>query len=115
MEGAFFVNCWDIVKNDVVAAVQSFFQGDPIPKAYTSTTLVLIPKISNPSSFSDLRPISLWSFSYQILSKIMTDRLAPFLPNLISQEQFGFVKGRHIHECMALAQELAADLPKKTF
>lgn len=69
--GAFFVNCWDIVKDDVVAAVQSFFQGDPIPKAYTSTILdigVLIPNLSNPSSFSDLRPISLCSFSYQILS-----------------------------------------------
>lgn len=104
-----------IIKFDVIEAVQDFFKGAVLPQAYTSTTLVLIPKIPKPSSFGDMRPISLCNFTYKIISKILTDRLATILPMLISHEQTGFVKGRLIHENIALAHELAADLDKKTF
>lgn len=58
----FFQECWDIIKSDVVAAVQDLFRGALLPKAYTATTLVLINKVPHPVSFSDLRPISLCSF-----------------------------------------------------
>jgi hypothetical protein len=37
--------------------------------------------------------------------KIISRRLKPFLSKTISQEQFGFLEGRQIHEAIGVAQE----------
>ena len=77
----FYVECWDIIKNDLIKAIQFFFQGNPLPKLWTSTLVVTIPKIDYPKSFNDMRPIRLCNFSAKIVSKIMADRLSHvFLP-----------------------------------
>lgn len=45
----------------------------------------------------------------------LSNRLAQFLPYLISEEQSGFVSGRSIHENINLAHELVADIDNKDF
>ncbi|KAI0524306.1 hypothetical protein KFK09_003672 [Dendrobium nobile] len=42
----FFQKCWEIVKDDIIQAVIDFFEGSPYPKFFTSTNIVLIPKIN---------------------------------------------------------------------
>jgi hypothetical protein len=70
-----------------------------------STFLALIPKDSNPSSFRIFRPISLCNISYKIFSKILSNRINPFLPFLISPTQGGFVEKRQIVDNIILVQE----------
>ncbi|PKU87932.1 hypothetical protein MA16_Dca007874 [Dendrobium catenatum] len=41
----FFQNSWSIIKNDIISAVREFFEGIPMPKFFTSTSIVLIPKV----------------------------------------------------------------------
>lgn len=111
--GCFFSSCWYIIHKEVVLAVQEFFKGAPLPKFFASTVLVLLPKVKNPKHLTDLRPISLCSFVSKILSIVLNDRMATILPKIISLEQCGFMKNRSIHENIALAHELAADLHRK--
>ncbi|KAL9663483.1 hypothetical protein QQ045_018870 [Rhodiola kirilowii] len=111
--GQFFLSCWDIVRDDVMKAMIGFFQGMQIPKSISSTLLVLIPKVPQASSISQLRPISLCNFVHKIFSRILMSRLAVWLPRLISEEQGGFVAGRSIHENIALAHDLVHDLNQK--
>lgn len=40
----FFQTCWQIIAEDIGEAVQDFFQGTPMPRSFTATTIVLIPK-----------------------------------------------------------------------
>lgn len=40
----FFQSCWDITKHEVCQAVSQFFCGSELPRYFTHTTLVLIPK-----------------------------------------------------------------------
>lgn len=40
---AFYVQCWDIIKEDVTNAVLEFFQVTYLPKAYISYIIALIP------------------------------------------------------------------------
>lgn len=87
-------------------AVQAFFCGHELPRHVTHTSLVLIPKNENPKSFSDLRPISLSSFINKIISRVIHNRLADMLSQIISLNQSGFVKGRNIIENILLAQEI---------
>lgn len=108
--GIFYTHCWEIIEDDVVKAVQSFFQGWGLPQGVTSSILCLIPKLKSPSSFTDFRPISLCNFSYKIVSKVICDRMRDILPLIISSEQSGFVHGRQIIENCSLAQEMFAEL-----
>lgn len=111
--GHFFLSCWDIIYADLVEMIRGFFLGDQLDKKITATSLVLIPKIKNTKGLSDFRPISLGSFSSKIITKIIASRLSRILPNIINEEQFGFVKGRQIHESIALAQEIVSDLDRR--
>ncbi|XP_049405105.1 uncharacterized protein LOC125868520 [Solanum stenotomum] len=104
--GKFYQACWNIIKKDLLAAVQSFFCGHIMPKFMSHACLVLVPKIEQPNRFTDLRPISLNNFSNKIISKLLSMRLANILPLLRSENQSGFVRGRSITENIMLAQEI---------
>ncbi|XP_058082442.1 uncharacterized protein LOC131230554 [Magnolia sinica] len=58
--GAFLHHCWDVVGQDILAAVCSFFHGSPLPRTFLASFLCLIPKSSAPVKFFDFRPISLY-------------------------------------------------------
>nr|XP_009768439.1 PREDICTED: uncharacterized protein LOC104219445 [Nicotiana sylvestris] len=111
--GKLFQTCWDIIKEDITDFVQAVFNGRRLTKFFFHTCLVLIPKVDSPSSFSDLRPISLSNFTAKIISKILFRRLNPILGKLILENQSGFVKGRLITENILLAQEIVQDANKK--
>jgi len=56
--------------------------------AMNTIFIALIPKKSKPKTFDDFRPISLCNFYYKIISKIIAERLKPFLAHVVSRKQF---------------------------
>ncbi|XP_047961692.1 uncharacterized protein LOC125206485 [Salvia hispanica] len=74
----FFQACWNIVGEDVVAAVLEFFIGAPIPIGIAATLIVLVPKKENPSSWAEYRPISLCNVMNKIISKLLAEAGASF-------------------------------------
>lgn len=50
-------------------------------------------------------PIGLTTFASKVVSNILVTRQSQILPNVIDLQQFGFVKGRSIHDSIALAQD----------
>ncbi|PKU72688.1 Putative ribonuclease H protein [Dendrobium catenatum] len=109
----FFQSCWHTIKNDLIDAVVDFSNGNVIPKYFTSSAIVLIPKKENPTSWNEFRPISLCTFFNKLTSKIISLRLGYLLPRMISLNQTAFVKGRLISDNILLAQELVNDLNMK--
>src|SRR4051812_14532869 len=71
----FFKNCWRFIKMDVISFVEDFYKDAKLTKACTSSFLALIPKINNPHSLSEYRPICLVGSLYNILSKLLSTRL----------------------------------------
>ena len=53
------------------------------------------------------RPITLLNLDYKILSKILAQKLQSVLPDLISEHQTGFMKGRNIKENIRKTIEIA--------
>ncbi|PKU79583.1 hypothetical protein MA16_Dca000929 [Dendrobium catenatum] len=86
-----------------------FFKGSVIPKFFSSTFVVLLPKNNSINTWNDFRPISLCTVFYKVLSKILMNRLTVLLPKLISPYQMGFVKGKAISDNILLAQEFCND------
>ncbi|KAF5468656.1 hypothetical protein F2P56_012795 [Juglans regia] len=108
----FFQHCWSLVKADLMEAIWDFFRGSPMPRFYTSSFIVLIPKVLSPTSFDQFRPISLCSVVYKICSKILVARLNSVLSRIVSLEQGAFLPRRSIFDNISLTQELAHDLNK---
>jgi hypothetical protein len=83
--GLFFSACWDIIKEDVLRAISQFYALNQQGLQFLNQALVvLIPKKSNPISISDYRPISLTHNFSKIISKLLANRLAPELDQLVS-------------------------------
>lgn len=56
---SFFKACWDIVKGDLIRTVDGFHRSSRISKAVNANFIVLIPKVDNPLTLDDFRPICL--------------------------------------------------------
>lgn len=96
----------------MIGATEQFFNGAYLPRSITATTIVLIPKKTNPKAWTDYRPISLCNVTNKILTKILTGRLTPLLPLIIAPNQSGFIKGRLLSDNVLLAQEMFHELPR---
>lgn len=84
---SFFHNFWDTIKVDVISVVLQLFNSSWILPGYNSNAIILIPKSQNANSLDQFRPISLANFKFKIISKILSDKLAPLMPTRISPEQ----------------------------
>ena len=112
--GLFFQTCWNIVGDDLFNMVWDFLRGVDLPRYITHTHLVLLPKKKEVQTFSDMRPISLSNFVNKVISRVVHERMVHLLPDLISQNQAGFVRGRSIVENILLTQEIITDIRLRT-
>ena len=74
-------------------------------KQWNTTSLVLIPKVTNASSATDFRPISCLNTVYKVVSKLITNRLKEVLSLIISQAQYAFMPGRLLAENVLMATD----------
>ncbi|KAL5543048.1 hypothetical protein UlMin_010758 [Ulmus minor] len=89
--------------------VSKFFQTGIINGITNETYICLIPKKYNSLRIKDLRPISLVTSLYKIISKVLALRLREVLGETISKEQGAFVKGRQILHVALVANEVVEE------
>jgi hypothetical protein len=102
----FFLGCFDFIEEDSRRVIEESRTIGKILEVYNTTFIALIPKIDNPSSFDNFKPISLCNCIYKIILKIIARRLKVIFSRQISSEQFGLLEGREIHELVRVAQAL---------
>ncbi|CAN0907022.1 LINE-1 retrotransposable element ORF2 protein [Linum grandiflorum] len=104
--GHFYRKFWDTIGPHFVEEIINFFRTGVMPEGWNETHIVLIPKVPNPEEVTQFRPISCCNFRYKIISKIMSSRLKPFIPDIISDMQTAFTGGRAIQDNIVIVHEV---------
>nr|GEX49530.1 RNA-directed DNA polymerase, eukaryota [Tanacetum cinerariifolium] len=95
------VAVWDCV-------VLCFFDYGFFPRGCNSSFIALIPKVTDTKFVTDFWPISLIVSVYNVVTKILTNRLAMVIFDLVSDTQSAFVAGRHILDGPFIVNEVLA-------
>ena len=101
----FYHAYWHIIGSDVCKDVRQFFLTGVLHPQQNETHVRLIPKITGARKVAEYRPIALCNTHYKIVAKILTRRLKPLLPSLISKSQSAFVSGRSIGDNVLITHE----------
>jgi mannosylglycoprotein endo-beta-mannosidase len=109
--GAFFKRCWGIIKDDIMKVVHLFEALHSENFHWlNSANIVLVPKKDGAEEVTDFRPISLIHAIAKIVAKMIANRLAPLMNELVSNAQSAFIKKRSIHDNFLYVKNLATRL-----
>ncbi|CAL4162002.1 unnamed protein product, partial [Meganyctiphanes norvegica] len=94
----FYLKYWDIIGNDVSEVIKNITSGTLLQGKQKNALITLIPKDGDTELLKSWRPISLLCSDVKIVAKILALRLNPFMPDLISENQY-CVYNKSIVEC----------------
>ena len=114
LTGAFYQKYWHIIGHGLTSEIQDFFRTSVMPEGWNHTLISLLLKITKPTKIQDMRPISLCSVQYKVISKILCNRLKKVLPQIISETQGAFVSGTLISDNTLIAHEMVHGLKTNT-
>ena len=98
---SFYKTFWDQLKHLVKIIADHSFQTGSLPEVLRQGVISLLPKgDKDKRHLSNLRPLTLLNCMYKLISGVISARLNSKLPQLISVDQNGFVKGRSIQESL---------------
>ncbi|KAK6139325.1 hypothetical protein DH2020_026940 [Rehmannia glutinosa] len=75
----FFQKNWDLIGTDLIDIVLGILNHGKFVRAFNATTIVMIPKVAQPSKVEDFQPISLCNVTYKVVTKVLTNRLKSVL------------------------------------
>lgn len=73
-----------MIKLDLLAVVQESLLNKQMLRSMNATFLTLIPKKVGANTLDNFRPIALCNVVYKIITKLIAERLKPWLGRLIS-------------------------------
>jgi Reverse transcriptase (RNA-dependent DNA polymerase) len=73
---------------------------------WSHANFVLLPKCAEPHTPKDYRSLSIENTLIRLFTKIITNRLQPYMATIISPKQTTFIRGRNIVDNMVLMKEV---------
>lgn len=95
--------------------LNSFFQFGCIQPGLNSNLMILLSKVKNALTIDKFRPIMLNNFLVKIVTKILANQLALVANRVVSPNQFCFIRGHYIKDCIYAASNCVNLLVKKYF
>ncbi|XP_057418938.1 uncharacterized protein LOC130713163 [Lotus japonicus] len=110
----FYQRFWDVIGDDVAEFYLQILHGLVSPGIINHTMIVLIPKVKKAVNATQFRPISLCIVLFNIVTKVIANRLKNILPDLICESQSAFVPGRMITDNALISYECFHFMKKRT-
>ena len=95
----FYKMFWHDIKEIFVKSLEENYNNGMMSNSQRQSIISLLPKGNKDVRFlKNWRPISLLNCDYKVAAKVIAHRIRIFLPDLINNDQTGFVKDRYIGE-----------------
>jgi hypothetical protein len=83
----FFQETWHFTKDDLLNVINQMYMGDLILPSQAYRVMVYVWKIKRPTTPDDYRPLTLLNTDLKLLSRIIANRLRPWLDNTLHPSQ----------------------------
>ncbi|KAL3691247.1 hypothetical protein R1sor_004898 [Riccia sorocarpa] len=104
---------WEWTTGPCITYTQTVWEDGRIGLTNKTAIVKLLPKSQERLLLRNWRPISLMNLSYKIIGKILAGRLKQILPQLVDDDQTGFVEGRCIMDNV-ITLKLCQDMTNST-
>jgi hypothetical protein len=95
----FLQAAWHVIRPDIMRAFDVFWRLDMHNLHNVNEALMtLLPKSLDAVKIKDRRPIFLIHIIGKLILKVLANRLAPWLNEVVHQSQSPFIKGRYIQD-----------------
>ncbi|XP_022014460.1 uncharacterized protein LOC110913952 [Helianthus annuus] len=96
MNFRFIKHFWNLFKDDFVRIFDWFYNCGDISLGSGASFITLVPKVNDPVSLINYRPINLVGAISKVISKVLANRMRMVLDGVISESQSAFLQGRYI-------------------
>ncbi|KAK3206924.1 hypothetical protein Dsin_020970 [Dipteronia sinensis] len=97
---------WDVIRDVFMEFTKEFHKDGSIARELNRSFIALIPKIDNPMTMKDFRPISLIGSMYKVIAKVLANRIKKVMDSVIWEFQMAFVANRQIIDSFVVAEEI---------
>ncbi|CAI5483135.1 unnamed protein product [Closterium sp. Yama58-4] len=97
---------WDILGKHFMKLVDSFAATATLPTSTKDAVTILLHKKGGRDQLENYRPITLLSFTYKVIARVVADRMKRVLHEVISPEQYGFLPGRRLSDVVGLVADV---------
>jgi len=104
------MNCWDVLKTDIMEALQVFHETWMILKGCNASFIAWVPKVNDPLFLDQFRPISLIGVFYKIVTKVLAGRMKDVLSLVIHEDQSAFLRNKSMLDSVFIANEVVRRL-----
>ncbi|KAF3638986.1 hypothetical protein FXO37_24149 [Capsicum annuum] len=100
-----YLDFWDLMKKDFLKAIQEFYDKQKTEKSFNAIFVALISKKPGASDFKYCRLISLITGVYEVITKLLGERLKRVIDKLVNKNQMTFIKGGQIMNATLIVSE----------
>jgi len=93
------------LKPDILQFLDEFHANGIFPKGCNASFIALVPKVPEPQSLNDFRPIPLIGCVYKIVAKLLANKLKRIMPDIIDERQSVFIAGRQLLHSVIITNE----------
>ncbi|CAI6008857.1 unnamed protein product [Closterium sp. NIES-65] len=97
---------WDILGKHFMQLARNFAATATLPTSTKDAVTILLHKKGGRDQLENYRPITLLSFTYKVIARVVADRMKKVLHEVISPEQYGFLPGRKLSEAVGLVADV---------
>jgi hypothetical protein len=109
----FYQRFWEIIKSDLMAMFLAFQRGE-LPLFHLNFgTIIWLSKKENVIQIQQYRPICLLNVSFELFTKVGTNRVTEVALKVVRPTQTAFMPGRHILEGVVVLHEMIHELHRK--